>query len=99
MTADGYMFLWQDNEEWLERDESGKPTLLPTAPEEAQKSYQYYLQRQEERYMLSYWQSNPDWYEYDEEEDECVLLPSAPEEAKKSYEYYLKRVEEVRNGK
>ena len=29
MTADGYMFLWQDNEEWLERDESGKPTLLP----------------------------------------------------------------------
>lgn len=34
-----------------------------------------------------YWQSNPDWWHYDEEL-RARINDNAPEEAKKSYEHY-----------
>ena len=45
MTADKYLTYWCSNDEWWEYDQNGNPVILPTAPEEAQKSYQYYLER------------------------------------------------------
>ena len=35
-----------------------------------------------------FWSTNPDWYDYDENE-QPYLTDKAPEEAKKSFEQYL----------
>ena len=43
MTADKYLVYWCSNDDWWEYDENGDPVVLPSAPEEAKKSYQYYL--------------------------------------------------------
>lgn len=45
MTADKYLTYWCSNDNWWEYSKNGKPTILPTVPEEAQKSYRYYLDR------------------------------------------------------
>ena len=45
MTADKKMTFWCSNDEWWDYNEEGKPVVLPTAPKEAQESYQYYLER------------------------------------------------------
>ena len=37
-----------------------------------------------------YWQSNDDWFDYDEITEKVTLKDDAPERAKKSYEYWLK---------
>jgi len=38
-----------------------------------------------------YWQSNPDWWHWDENMNK-VVNDDAPEEAKKSYEHYLEQL-------
>ena len=48
MTADKYLTYWCSNDDWWDYDENGKPVILPTAPEEAQNSYQYYLEHNSE---------------------------------------------------
>lgn len=48
MTADKYLTYWCSNDDWWDYDENGKPVILPTAPEEAQKSYRYYLEHNSE---------------------------------------------------
>lgn len=45
MTADTYLTYWCSNDDWWDYDKNGKPVVLESAPEEAQKSYQYYLER------------------------------------------------------
>lgn len=41
---------------------------------------------------LTFWCSNDDWWEYDEN-GKAVIKPSAPPEAQESYKYYLERTE------
>jgi len=38
---------------------------------------------------LLYWQSNDDWYEYNQETREYKVKENAPERAKKSFELYI----------
>lgn len=40
-----------------------------------------------------FWKTNPDWYDYDENE-KPYLTDKAPEKAKESFENYLKIIEE-----
>jgi hypothetical protein len=42
--------------------------------------------------FLSYWASNPDWWDYNEK-GEAVVRDDAPQEAKDSYDYYMKRTD------
>ena len=42
-----------------------------------------------------YWKSNPDWYDYTDDEDaKPFLTEKAPAEAKESFERYLKQKQE-----
>jgi hypothetical protein len=38
---------------------------------------------------LTYWNSNPDWYDYDEKKGEFYMTDKAPERAIKSFEMAL----------
>ena len=43
-------------------------------------------------HQFLYWKTNPDWYDYDENE-QPYLTDKAPEEAKESFKKYLELVE------
>ena len=43
-----------------------------------------------------FWKLNPDWYDYDENE-QPYLTEAAPPEAKESFENYLKLIERQKN--
>ena len=47
MTGDKYLTYWCSNDDWWYYNENGEPTILPTAPEEAQNSYRYYMKQKE----------------------------------------------------
>ena len=49
MTADKYMTYWCSNDDWWDYDENGKPVVRPSAPDEAKKSYEYYLAHKEKK--------------------------------------------------
>lgn len=42
--------------------------------------------------LFMFWITNPEWYDYDENE-KPYLTEKAPEEAKRSFEEYLKLIE------
>lgn len=50
MTADKNkvqkMTYWMKNESWWKYNKNGKAEILPTAPKEAQESYQFYMEIQ-----------------------------------------------------
>ncbi len=43
-------------------------------------------------HQFLYWKTNPDWYDYDENE-KPYLTDKAPEEAKESFQNYLELIE------
>ena len=53
MTADKYLTFWCSNDDWWDYDESGIPVVLPTAPDEAKKSYQYYLENKRDKNCIT----------------------------------------------
>ena len=53
MTADKYQSYWLSNFDWWKYNDKGEAVILPTAPEEAQKSYQYYIEKQQRYDMLA----------------------------------------------
>lgn len=48
-------------------------------------------------YKFLFWKTNPDWYDYDENE-QPYLTESAPEEAKESFENYLELIERQKDS-
>lgn len=44
-----------------------------------------------------FWSTNPDWYDYDENE-QPYLTEAAPEEAKESFENYLELIERQKDS-
>jgi len=49
MTADKYQFYWMSNQNWWKRDTDGEAVIREDAPEEAQKSYQHYIEKKRRR--------------------------------------------------